>query len=106
MSVTIEQHFVEQFSANIHLLAEQRMSRLRGTVNTISVTGESFAVERLGGTEVQEVTERHGDTPLNETEHSRRWGFIRDFDVADLIDKQDKVKILADPEGAYTRPGS
>ena len=103
MSVTIDQNFVEQFSDNVHMLAEQKMSRLRGTVNIEPVTGESAAFERLGGTEVQEVTERHGDTPLNNTEHSRRWLFIRDFDVADLIDKQDKVKLLIEPEGRYTK---
>lgn len=103
MSIEIPVAFVDQFSANVHLLAEQKMSRLRGTVMIEQVTGDSFAVERVGGIDTaNEVTERHGDTPLNSTPHSRRWGFIRDFDVADLIDKQDRVKLLINPDSIYT----
>lgn len=103
MSVTIDQSIVEQFSANVHMLAEQRMSRLRSTVNIESVTGESFARERIGGIDApNQVTTRHGDTPLNNTPHSRRWGFITDYDVADLIDRQDRVKLLISPDSMYT----
>lgn len=103
MSITIDQSIVEQFSANVHMLAEQRMSRLRSTVNIESVTGESFARERIGGIDApNQVTTRHGDTPLNNTPHSRRWGFITDYDVADLIDRQDRVKLLISPDSMYT----
>lgn len=103
MSITIPEHFVQQFSDNVHMLSEQKMSRLRSTVNVEPVTGESKALERLGGIEVNEVTERHGDTPLNNTEHTRRWLYIRDFDAADLIDKADKVKLLVEPKSKYTK---
>lgn len=105
MSITIPESYVEQFSANVHMLAEQTMSRLRRTVQTMPVTGESAAVERVGETAdgPNEITEQHGDTPLNNTPHSRRWLFIKDFDVADLIDKQDRVRLLIDPDSVYTR---
>lgn len=104
MSVTIPAHFVKQFGTNVHLLAEQRMSRLRGTVQVRDVTGESFTEERIGTTQdaANVVTTRHGDTPLNDTPHTRRWGFVADYDVADLIDKQDRVKMLIDPDSSYT----
>ena len=104
MSVTIDTAFVKQFSANVHLLAEQRMSRLRSRVLTESVTGESFSKERIGTTQdaANASDVRHGDTPLNNTPHTRRWGFIADYDVADLIDRQDRVKLLIDPDSAYT----
>lgn len=103
MSITIPVAFVDQFSANVHMLAEQRMSRLRSTVMVQSVTGDSWAVERLGGIDTPNaVTTRHGDTPLNSTPHTRRWGFVADYDVADLIDKQDRVKLLIDPDSKYT----
>lgn len=102
MSIEIPVSFVDQFSANVVFLAEQRMSRLRGTVQLEDVTGESFAVERIGGVALNAVNERHGDTPLNSTPHTRRWGYIVDKDVADLIDKQDRVKLLINPDSAYT----
>lgn len=103
MSIDIPVSYVEQFSANVHMLAEQRMSRLRGTVNVENVTGESFAIERIGGIDApNKITNLHGDTPLNNTPHTRRWGFISDYDVADLIDKQSRVKLLINPDSAYT----
>ena len=103
MSFSIPQNFVEQFSSNVHMLTEQSMSRLRKTVTTISVTGESFAVERLGGSSINTVDERHGDTPLNDISHTRRWGYIQDYDTADLIDKVDRLKLLIDVDSKYTR---
>ena len=104
MSITVPESYVEQFSANVHMLAEQKFSRLRNTVREEPVTGESFAVERVGGIDKpNEVTTLHGDTPLNNTPHSRRWGFIADKDVADLIDKQSRVRLLIDPGSIYTR---
>ena len=104
MSVSIPQSFVDQFSANVHMLAEQRMSRLRNTVLTEDVQAESVARERVGKTQdtANEINERHGDTPLNNTPHTRRWAFMKDFDVADLIDRNDKVKALIDPQSIYT----
>lgn len=102
MAISIPTHFVEQFSSRVHMLAEQKTSRLRSTVMIDMVDGESKAIERLGGSELNEITERHGDTPLNEVEHTRRWLYLRDFDVADLIDKPDRVKLLIEPDGKYT----
>ena len=104
MSITIPTSYVEQFSANVHLLAEQKMSRLRATVRQDPVTGESAAIERVGGIDsANQITSLHGDTPLNNTPHTRRWLFVQDFDVADLIDKQSRVKLLIDPDSVYTR---
>ncbi len=103
MSIEIPVSYVDQFSANVHMLAEQRMSRLRAAVDFEAVTGESFSRETLGGIDAPNtVDELHGDTPLNNTPHNRRWGYITNYDVADLIDKQSKVAMLIDPESRYT----
>lgn len=105
MSVTIPQSFTEQFSANVHMLSEQRFSYLQMTVMPEEMSGaEAKAVERIGMTQdaANAINERHGDTPLNNTPHSRRWLFVRDYDVADLIDKPDKVRLLIDPNSRYT----
>jgi len=104
MSFSIPQSFVDQFSANVRLLAEQRTSRLLPTIETEDVNAESFSRDRIGMTKdaASETTDRHGDTPLDNTPHSRRWGFIRDYDVADLIDRQDRIRLLIDPQSSYT----
>jgi hypothetical protein len=57
--------------------------------------------DRIGATEAQEITGRHQDTPLVSTIHDRRRVGLRDFDWADLIDRQDKLKMLMDPTSAY-----
>lgn len=103
MSFTIDVAFVQQFSSNVRMLAEQKTSVMRPTVMSDSKTGESWAVERVGSVEGQEFNDRHGDTPLNSTPHTRRWGYSRNFDVADQIDKADRVKLLIDPQSAYTQ---
>lgn len=102
MSFTVDVAFVQQFSANVRMLAEQKTSQLRSTVMTDSKNAESWAIERLGSVEVQSFNDRHGDTPLNSTPHTRRWGYGVNYDVADQIDKADKVKLLIDPQSAYT----
>jgi len=104
MSFSIPVSFVDQFSANVRLLAEQRTSRLLGTVEREDVTGESFARERIG--QIRDtaavITERHGDTPLDETPHDRRWGFIQDYEVVSMIDRPDRIRLLIEPRSAYT----
>ena len=106
MSVTVPQWMVQQFSTNVHYLAEQKMSKLRDTVqDEPDMTGEAKACERLGTTQdaPDQITTRHGDTPVGNTEHSRRWIFPGDYEVpADLIDNADKLKLLIDPQSGYT----
>lgn len=104
MSFTIEQSFVTQFSNSVHLLSEQRMARLLPTVSVEQTSGEAKAFERIGtGDDLpNDVTTRHGDTPLNDIPHSRRWVHPITFDYANLIDKKDQVKLLIDPRGPYT----
>jgi len=105
MSIEIPVSFVDQFSASVHMLAEQSTSRLRGLAQEEAVEAESFSRDRIGTPQdtANEIMVRHGDTPINDTPHSRRWGFIKSFDVADLIDRQDRVKLLLDPQGPYTQ---
>lgn len=102
MSQTIETSIVQQFGDTVLMLAEQRGSRLRPTVAQKSVTGEAWTVERLGSVDYQEITGRFQPMPLNELEHTRRWGYIRGFDAVAMLDSFDKVKKLVDFESPYT----
>jgi hypothetical protein len=58
--------------------------------------------DRIGPVTAQKVTNRHGDTQYVETPHDRRANTLEDYDWADLIDKEDKVRMIADPTSAYT----
>ncbi len=103
MSFEITVAFVEQYRANILLLSQQKMSRLRATCQEETVVGRTFYGERIGATAGADIEERHGDTPLVSTPHSRRRGTMIDWDWADLIDELDKVKMLIDPSSTYVQ---
>ena len=103
MSNAVPVGFVTQYTGNIIMLAEQRVSRLIGAVRRKSITGENWTIERLGGVEMSEITNRHGDTPLTETPQDRRWGYVKAYDVADLIDKEDRVKMIINLDDPYAR---
>lgn len=102
MTFTIPQSYVDTFSTNILMLAEQGSNRLVSAVERQDVKGESFSVERLGGVEANEVLDLGGDTPLDPHPHTRRWGYIKSFDVADRISKVSDIRMLIDPRSAYT----
>jgi len=103
VSDTIERSFVRQFGTMVHMLAEQRGSRLRSSIVSKPVTGEAWTMERLASVDYQEITDRFAPMPRNEIEHSRRWGFIRGYDANVLLDSFDKVKNLVSFESPYTQ---
>ena len=103
MSTQITTAFVNQFSANVALLAQQRGSLLRKAVRVESVTGEKAFFDQVGSAAAIQRTSRHADTPLVTTPHSRRQVALTDYEWADLIDDQDKVRMLADPTSTYAQ---
>ena len=103
MSFEITTAFVEQFGANIDLLAQQKDSRLGGCLREETQTGETQFFEQVGPTEAEEATSRHDDTPRMDTPHARRKVVLRTFRWADLIDNADKVRMLIDPTSTYAQ---
>ena len=103
MSSFITEAFVRQYRANIYHLAQQKGSRLRPFVRSESQKGKIGFYERLHATAAQRKTGRHSDTPLMNTEHSKRAAFLYDYEWADLIDKEDLVRTLIDPENPYVQ---
>jgi hypothetical protein len=103
MSFQVDTAFVKQFNSTVDLLLQQKGSKLRGTVEEETMTGEEAFFEQVGPVAAQEITTRHGDSPLISTPHDRRRVTLRFFDWGDLIDKIDKVRMLIDPTSPYTR---
>ncbi len=101
MSVQITTAMVEQYSANVAMLSQQKGSRLRGAVDVESVTGKNAFFEQIGSTEARVRTSRHSDTPRMDTPHARRRVSLVDYDWADLIDNEDQVRTLIDPTSSY-----
>ena len=103
MSSQITTAFVEQYSANIQMLSQQMGSLLRDAVRNESVVGKDAYFDQIGKVTAQIKTSRHSDTPQIDTPHSRRRVSLADYEFADLIDQQDKVRLLIDPTSSYAK---
>ncbi len=103
MSSQITTSFVEQYSANVSMLAQQTGSKLRSAVDVESVRGKNAFFDQVGVTAAQLRTSRHGDTPQIDTPHSRRRVSLATYEWADLVDDADKVRMLVDPTSTYAR---
>ena len=101
MSSQITTAFVQQYSNNVQMLSQQKGSLLRGVVDVESVVGKHAYFERIGQVSAQKRVSRHSDTPQIDTPHSRRRISMSDYEFADLIDQQDRVRTLIDPTSQY-----
>jgi hypothetical protein len=103
MSTQVTTAFVQQYSANVQMLSQQMGSRLRDAVRVENMTGKNAFFDQVGKATAQKRTTRHADTPQIDTPHARRRVSLVDFEYADLIDDQDKVRMLIDPTSAYAQ---
>lgn len=97
MSVNIDTVFVEKFRSEIATLAAQMESRLENTVMKEPATGKSVWYDQIGHVEAQEKIARNADTPITDVPFARRLIHVKDYEVHELIDRQDERKMLAGP---------
>ena len=103
MSTQVTTAFVQQYSANVQMLSQQMGSRLRDAVRVENVVGKNAFIDQIGSATAALRTSRHADTPQMDTPHDRRRLSLADYEYADLVDDQDKVRILIDPTSSYAR---
>lgn len=106
MSFQIETARVVQYGQNFYMLAQQKMSRLRGAVMTDSFTsaqGKRVSMDQVGTTSFQPMQTRHGDTPLNSIDHARRWISVQGWNNNQMVDQLDKLQIITDPTNIYAQ---
>ena len=107
MSNQVNNAFVQQYSTNVAMLLQQQGSRLRNTVQNYSFVGKAASMaEQFGSVTPVRNQSRHSDTPLISTPQDKRWIYPNDYDWADLIDNQDKLRMLVDPSGPYAMAGA
>lgn len=104
MSVNIPTHYVQQYSTNISLLLQQKGSKLRNTVMNGSHVGKQASpVDQFGSVEMQPVASRFAPMGRVDASTDRRWVFPSDFDLPQLIDEFDKLRLITDPSSAYVQ---
>ena len=104
MSVNLPTHYVQQYSTNIELLLQQKGSKLRGAVGTGSYVGKQASpVDQFGKIEMQSVAGRFNPMGRVDAPADRRWVFPSDYDLPQLIDSFDKLRLITDPSSAYVQ---
>lgn len=104
MSINLTTHFVQQYSTNIQLLLQQQGSKLRNAVTLGSYTGKAASpVDQIGKIEMQAVNSRFGTMGRVDAPTDRRWVYPSDFDLPQLIDSFDKLRLITDPQSSYVQ---
>lgn len=106
MSVNIPTLYVQQYSTNIQTLVQQKGSRLRKTVMSGTHVGnQASPVDQVGAVQANAVINRFAPMPRVDALLDRRWVFPQDYDLNQLIDTFDKLRLLIDPQSIYSING-
>lgn len=102
MSANLNQLYGIQFANTIQLLLQQKGSKLKPYVMTGNHMGKQASpVDQFGAVEMQPVTGRFEPIGRVDAPVDRRWVFPSDWDLPQLIDKSDKLRMLQDPTSVY-----
>lgn len=94
--------YVQQFSTNVQLLLQQRGSRLRNAVMTGTHVGsQASPVDQVSPVTANKVISRFADMPRTDALLTRRWAFPVDYDINQMVDSFDKLRLLTDPSSHY-----
>lgn len=94
--------YVEQFSSNIQLKLQQKGSRLRMAVMSGNHIGsQASPVDQFGAVAANKVTGRFNPMGRVDAPTDRRWCFPQDYDLPQLLDSFDKIRLLIDPMSSY-----
>lgn len=107
MSDQIPTHYAQQYGSTIELLLQQKGSRLKDTVDFMSITGakSGVPVEQIGAVTATKRTTRYPPLVPQNTPHARPWVYPSDYDWNDLIDSIDKLRTIVDPQSSYAQNG-
>jgi len=101
MSVEITKNFVDMYSANLDTLLRQRGSKLRAFVTVEMIKGKQAFFDQIGKVASNGKNSRHEDIKYSNTEHARRMVTTALRYASDLIDGDDKIRMLTDPSSEY-----
>lgn len=106
MSVSIDQVFVKQFEADVHLAYQQMGTKLRSTVRSKSgVVGATTTFQKVGrGT--ASTKSRHGIVPVMNLNHEPVECALQDYYAGDWVDALDELKTNVDERRVVASAGA
>lgn len=103
MTISINQNYVNTFSANLHHLVGAQGSKTAGIFAEEMSKGEKHFFDRLGDFSVEEKLAAYAPTPLEDGAHSRRMATVREFHRGVSVSSTDLNKMLMDPTSDYIK---
>jgi hypothetical protein len=106
MSITIEQAFIKQFEADVHLAYQQMGTKLRSTIRSKDgVVGASTTFQKVGrGT--ASTKSRHGLVPVMNLNHEPVECILQDYYAGDWVDALDELKTNIDERRVVASAGA
>lgn len=106
MSVSVDQVFIKQFEADVHLAYQQMGTKLRATVRSKSgVIGASTTFQKVGrGTAA--TKSRHGIVPVMNLNHEPVECILQDYYAGDWVDALDELKTNVDERRVVASAGA
>jgi len=98
MAISISNVYIETFENIVRHLAQQRMARLRMTVDERGVSSEKHNWERMGSNVAIQKTSARQATPENDSSWSRRVSIAETWNVGDTVEQEDPIQMLVDPQ--------
>lgn len=103
MSNQITNAFVEQYSANVNHIAQQKAWTFEGKVDTRPIQGKTSYYNLLGKTTARRVTTRNGVSTPQNTDHLVRALTCLPYDSIEWLDENDDLSLLIEPTSAYAK---
>lgn len=103
MAAAINTARIVQFSAAVHVAAQQMQSRFAGMFEVKQMVGKAMAYDGVGSIEAQEVNGRFRTVQFSDLQIKRRKIGTRQFTLTIPIDENDAEQILMNQEAEYAR---
>lgn len=105
MSVNAPTLYVQEFASTIEMLVQQKESKLQQavTVGSGHYGEQASPVDQVGLIEVSENATRFEPMPRTDAPFDRRWVMPTNFDLNQLLDKNDLIRMMVDPKAAMAR---
>lgn len=93
-----------QFASSIQMLLQQKESRFRARVTSGNYIGKQASpVDQVGTIAMQSVDTRFGPMGRVDAPTDRRWVFPSDFDLPQMIDTFDKLRLMLEPNSTWVQ---
>lgn len=105
MASQVPNHYVQQYANTLQLLLQQEGSVLMPgiTVGGGHYGEQASPVDQYAPIVANQVIGRYNPMPNTEAANDRRWIVPTDYDVNQLLDSFDKLRLLIDPTSTYVK---